>query len=100
VSLLDALLQGWMATLDEEREGDGKPQRHKETKVRKGREGETDVLDKANDLSHAVIGAAIAAIHVAQAMSYLHALDLPLAVIINFKVPVLRDGIKRVARFR
>ncbi|MGB0721722.1 MAG: GxxExxY protein [Gammaproteobacteria bacterium] len=37
-------------------------------------------------------------IHKAQALSYLRATDLPLALLINFKVAVLREGIKRVIR--
>jgi GxxExxY protein len=37
-------------------------------------------------------------IHKAQALSYLKALDLGLALLINFKVPVLRDGLQRVVR--
>jgi GxxExxY protein len=38
----------------------------------------------------------IAPIHVAQAISYLKATDLPLAVIINFNVAVLMRGVRRV----
>lgn len=37
-------------------------------------------------------------IHKAQTLSYLKALDLHLALLINFKVPVLRDGIQRIVR--
>jgi GxxExxY protein len=36
-------------------------------------------------------------VHVAQALSYLKATGLPLALLINFKVPVLLRGVKRVA---
>ena len=39
-------------------------------------------------------------IHTAQALSYLKALELNLALLINFKVPVLRNGIKRIVRSR
>lgn len=38
----------------------------------------------------------LAPIHTAQIMSYLKAMRLPLGLIINFKVPVLKQGIKRV----
>ena len=41
---------------------------------------------------------ALLPIHKAQALSYLRAVDLSLALLINFKVAVLRDGIKRVVR--
>jgi GxxExxY protein len=36
-------------------------------------------------------------IHQAQIMSYMKALRLPLGLLINFNVPVLRSGIKRIA---
>jgi GxxExxY protein len=39
---------------------------------------------------------AIAPIHIAQALSYLKATRLPLALLITFNVPILRTGIKRV----
>jgi len=39
---------------------------------------------------------ALAPIHTAQVLSYLKATGLHLALLINFNVPVLRDGIKRV----
>ncbi len=38
----------------------------------------------------------LAPIHLAQVLSYLKATSLPLALLINFNVPVLRDGIKRI----
>ena len=37
----------------------------------------------------------LAPIHLAQALSYLKALRQPLGLLINFNVPVLRDGIRR-----
>ena len=40
---------------------------------------------------------ALAPIHTAQALSYLKATKLRLALLINFNVSVLKDGIKRVA---
>ena len=42
----------------------------------------------------------LAEIHHAQALSYLKALDLPLALLLNFKTAYLRDGIRRVIRSR
>ena len=41
--------------------------------------------------------AKLAPIHLAQAISYLKATGLSLALLINFNVPVLKEGIKRVA---
>jgi GxxExxY protein len=40
----------------------------------------------------------IAPVHLAQAMSYLKVLGLPLALIVNFNVPVLLRGVQRVVR--
>jgi GxxExxY protein len=40
----------------------------------------------------------IAPIHLAQALSYLKATRLPLALLINFNVPVLLRGVRRVIR--
>jgi GxxExxY protein len=37
-------------------------------------------------------------VHVAQALSYLKATGLPLALLLNFNVPVLLRGVKRIAR--
>lgn len=39
---------------------------------------------------------AFAPIHTAQVMSYLKTLNLPLGLLINFNVPLLKHGIKRV----
>ncbi len=39
---------------------------------------------------------ALAPIHTAQVMSYLKTLDLPLVLLINFNVPLLKHGIKRI----
>ena len=41
----------------------------------------------------------IAPVHLAQATSYLKAMGLPLALVINFNVPVLLRGVRRVVRF-
>ena len=37
-------------------------------------------------------------LHTAQVMSYLKATSLSLALLINFNVPILKDGIKRVIK--
>ena len=39
---------------------------------------------------------ALAPIHTAQVISYLKATRLPLGLVINFNVPVLKDGVKRI----
>ena len=39
-----------------------------------------------------------AEIRMAQVLSYLRATDLDLGLLLNFNVPVLKDGIKRVSR--
>jgi len=41
---------------------------------------------------------ALSAIHQAQTLSYLKACDLCLGLVINFRVPVLRQGVRRVVR--
>jgi GxxExxY protein len=41
---------------------------------------------------------ALAPIHTAQVLSYLKAMRLPLGLLINFNVPILRSGIRRVVR--
>jgi GxxExxY protein len=41
---------------------------------------------------------AMSSIHLAQALSYLKATDLPLALVVNFNVPVLLRGVRRVVR--
>ena len=38
----------------------------------------------------------LASIHTAQMLTYLKLLKTPVGLIINFNVPVLKDGIKRV----
>ena len=61
-------------------------------------EGRLDVLagDKLIVELKTVDG--LAPIHTAQVMSYLKAMNLPLGLLINFNVPVLRYGIRRVIR--
>ena len=39
---------------------------------------------------------ALAPIHTAQVISYLKAMQLPLGLLVNFNVPLLKDGIKRI----
>jgi len=39
---------------------------------------------------------ALAPIHAAQVMSYLKTMNLPLGLLINFNVPLLKHGIKRI----
>jgi GxxExxY protein len=39
---------------------------------------------------------AFAPVHVAQIISYLKALNRPLGLLINFNVPLLKDGIRRI----
>jgi GxxExxY protein len=39
---------------------------------------------------------AIAPVHSAQVMSYLKATNLPLGLLINFNVPLLREGVTRI----
>jgi GxxExxY protein len=41
---------------------------------------------------------ALAPIHTAQVMSYLKALNLPIGLLINFNVPLLKQGAKRIIR--
>ena len=41
---------------------------------------------------------ALAPIHTAQVMSYLKIMNLPLGLLINFNVPILKQGLKRVVR--
>jgi len=43
---------------------------------------------------------ALLPLHKAQTLSYLKALDLTLGLLINFKAPVLRDGLERIIRSR
>ena len=38
----------------------------------------------------------LSTIHIAQALSYLKVTELPLAILINFNVPLLKDGVWRV----
>ncbi len=59
-------------------------------------EGRLDLLVAANLVVELKAVDALAPIHIAQVMSYLKTLSLPLGLLINFKVPLLKQGIKRV----
>jgi hypothetical protein len=49
-----------------------------------------------DDLASSVTAAAIAPIHTAQVISYLKTMKLPLGLLINFNVALLKHGIKRI----
>ena len=59
-------------------------------------EGKTDILVAAKLVLELKAVEALNEVHRGQAIGYLQATNLPLAILINFNVIVLRDGIKRV----
>lgn len=59
-------------------------------------EGRLDLLVGGKLIVELKAVEALAPIHIAQVMSYLKTLSLPLGLLINFKVPLLKQGIKRV----
>ncbi len=59
-------------------------------------EGYVDVLVDKRLVVELKAVEALNVVHRAQAVGYLQALDLQLALLINFNVPLLRNGIKRV----
>ncbi|MGI6354545.1 MAG: GxxExxY protein [Lentisphaerae bacterium] len=59
-------------------------------------EGRLDLLISNSLIVELKTVDALAPIHTAQVMSYLKALRLPLGLLINFNVPLLKQGIKRV----
>jgi len=59
-------------------------------------EGRLDLLIDSMLIVELKVVDALAPIHTAQIMSYLKALRLPLGLLINFNVPLLKQGIKRV----
>lgn len=67
-------------------------------KGRRVGEGRVDLLVDGSLVVELKTVDALAPIHKAQVLSYLRALDLTLGLLINFKVAVVRDGIKRVVR--
>ena len=59
-------------------------------------EGRMDILVKDELIVELKTVDCLAPIHVAQSLSYLKATKRSLGLLINFNVPVLKDGIKRV----
>jgi len=59
-------------------------------------EGHVDVLVAGRLVVELKVTERLMPIHSVQALSYLCALSLPLGLVINFNVPVLHDGIRRV----
>ena len=60
-------------------------------------EGHIDILISSILVVELKAVEALALIHTAQIMSYLRATGLHLGLLINFNVPILKQGIKRVA---
>ena len=57
----------------------------------------TKCTKKSDELSNLIIGSAIEVhLHEAQLLTYLNLSDLWLGLLINFNVPVLKDGIRRI----
>jgi GxxExxY protein len=59
-------------------------------------EGRIDLLIDNNLIVELKAVEALAPLHYAQVTSYLKAMNLQLALLINFNVPLLKDGIKRI----
>jgi GxxExxY protein len=59
-------------------------------------EGRLDFLIGGNLIVELKAVDELAAIHKAQVLSYLKTTRLRLGLLINFKVPILRDGLQRV----
>jgi len=59
-------------------------------------EGRIDLLIDNNLIVELKAVEALAPIHFAQVTSYLKAMKLQLALLINFNVPLLKEGIKRI----
>lgn len=69
----------------------------------KGRDvgdGRIDLLVEKDVIVELKSADTLAPIHIAQVISYLKATTLPLGVLINFNVPILRSGIRRVVLSR
>ncbi len=60
-------------------------------------EGRLDIFVESSLIVELKSVDALAPIHQAQLMSYLKTTGCTLGLLINFNVPVLRDGIKRIA---
>jgi hypothetical protein len=76
---------------------DGRPRRHESTK--KKREGKmlripSQLSADLESLVHQTIGCCIA--DIARVLSYLRVSGMRVGLLINFNVPVLQDGIKRI----
>lgn len=56
---------------------------------------QVSISDEVEALATTTVNAAWA-VHRAQVITYLKLLNLPLALLINFNVPLIRDGIHRV----
>jgi GxxExxY protein len=59
-------------------------------------EGRVDILVAARLVLELKSVESLAPVHSAQAKGYLVAMKLQLALILNFNVPIMRDGIKRI----
>jgi GxxExxY protein len=59
-------------------------------------EGRIDLLIDNNLIVELKAVEVLAPLHYAQVTSYLKAMNLQLALLINFNVPLLKDGIKRI----
>lgn len=60
--------------------------------------GSVDILVAGKLILELKVAERLSEAHRAQALAYLAALHLPLALLINFNTAILRDGIKRVIR--
>jgi GxxExxY protein len=63
-------------------------------------EGRIDILVEKRLIVELKAVEAYEAIHQAQVISYLKAMRLPLGLLINFNLPILKDGIRRVVLSR
>ncbi|MEP6984616.1 MAG: GxxExxY protein [Chloroflexota bacterium] len=63
-------------------------------------EGRIDILVEKRLIVELKAVEAYEAIHQAQVISYLKAMHLPLGLLINFNLPILKDGIRRVVLSR
>jgi GxxExxY protein len=59
-------------------------------------DGKVDVLVAQKLVLEIKVVEVLTAVHRAQTIAYLQALKLPLGLLINFNVAILRDGIKRI----
>jgi GxxExxY protein len=59
-------------------------------------EGRVDILVGRRLVIEIKVAEVITKIHVAQTIAYLQALKLPLGLLLNFNVAVMKDGIRRV----